>query len=67
MVISALPKLIKANDYSVLRIPAFCIAVVAVLISPRSYGDLPRGAEIRAFMSDACIVSGTPRWKDRCL
>jgi hypothetical protein len=44
----------------VLRTSAFCLAVAAILVSPSSYGDLPRGVEIRAYINDSCIVSDEP-------
>ena len=43
-----------------LRTSAVCLAVAAMLISPSSFGDLPRGVEIRAFINDSCIVSDEP-------
>jgi hypothetical protein len=44
----------------VLRTPSFCIAVAAILVSPRAYADLPRGTEIRAYLNESCIVSDEP-------
>jgi hypothetical protein len=34
--------------------------VAAILISPFSYGDLPRGTEIRAFMGESCVIADEP-------
>ena len=43
-----------------LRIPAFYLALAAILVSPRTYADLPRGVEIRAYLNESCVVSDEP-------
>ncbi len=43
-----------------LRITLIGLIVFTILFAPCSYGDLPRGTEIRAFMNEVCIVSDEP-------
>ncbi len=43
-----------------LRTALIGLAVFSILFAPCSYGELPRGTEIRAFMNELCIVSDEP-------